>query len=260
MVQSPFESENIDAEPIGTSPYDSSREPPRVVPAGKPFPWGCLLGGCFTVTLLMVGLVVAAGFGTYRYYQQQLAQYTSTEARQLPVVDIAPEELKELETRVETFQEKVDKGEAPETLVLTSDELNALISQQEKLRGRVFVTIEDGLIQAEVSFPTDGIPGAQGRFFNGSAGIDAAIENGELVVKLDSAEVNGQSVPEAIMVQLRKENLAKEINKNPEIAKTIAKFERLVIEGDKLILTPKAEPAEPVEPAEPAVKSAESPQ
>ncbi|MCA9182088.1 MAG: hypothetical protein KDA51_11565 [Planctomycetales bacterium] len=240
MSQSPLEPEIIAPESTEVAPYGLRHEPPAYLPPRQPFRWGCLIGGCLMSMLLVVGVMVALGFGTYYFFAQQVAQYTSTEPRQLPVVEVAPEKMKEIEARVDTFQKDVDQGEALEPLVLTSDELNALIAQQEKLRGHVFVTIEDGLIQADVSFPTDELPGGQGRFFNGSARINASLENGELIVKLDSAELDGQPIPESFMNPLSKQNLAKDINKDPEVAKTLAKFERLEIEGDKLILTPKA--------------------
>lgn len=189
----------------------------------------------------MLVLVTVAGFGTYRFYKQQIAQYTAPEARQLPVVELSPEDLQELETRVETFQDTVAQGEAPAPLVLDSEDLNALISQEQQLRGRVFVTISDGLIQAEVSFPADAIPGAKGRYFNASASINASLRDGELVVTLDKAEANGLEVPEAVMQGLRQQNLAKDANKNPELAEILGQFESLAIEGDKLILTPKVQ-------------------
>ncbi len=219
--------------------FDPRRGPGQVLPPDKSFPWGCLWGGCLGSMLLLLVLVVVAGFGTYRLYKQQIGRFTSPKARQLPVVELSPEELQELETRVETFQETVEQGEAIEPLVLNSDDLNALISQEEQLRGRVFVTIKDGIIQAEVSFPADAFYGAEGRYFNGSVSVNASLKEGELVVTLDSAEVNGYAVPEALMNNLREQNVAKEVNKNPEFAKLVDKFERLEIEGDKLILTPK---------------------
>ncbi|MEO8270486.1 MAG: hypothetical protein ABI557_12255, partial [Aureliella sp.] len=74
----------------------------------------------------------------------------------------------------------------------------------------------------------------------GSARVDASLENGKLVVTLDSAELNGQPIPESLMSSLRNQNLAKDMNGNPEFAKTLAEFERLEVDGDKIILTPKA--------------------
>ncbi|MEO8271886.1 MAG: hypothetical protein ABI557_19340, partial [Aureliella sp.] len=191
MSQTPLEPEipELDVRDAGSrdpSPYDVGREPPIYAPASKPFPWGCLIGGCLMTMLLMVGGMAVVGFGAYRYFSQQIVQNTSTEPRNLPVVELSPDEMKEIETRIDTFQKKVDQGQAPDTLVLTADELNALIGQQEKLRERVFVKIEDGLIQADISFPTDGFPGGKGRYFNGSARVDASLENGKLVVTLYS--------------------------------------------------------------------------
>ena len=48
---------------------------------------------------------------------------------------------------------------------------------------------------------------------------------------------------EEYMREIRKENLAKDMYKDPDVAKRLRKFERLIIEDDKLILTPKR-PAE----------------
>lgn len=206
----------------------------------KGFPWGCLIGGCLVVCLLIVGGVAAVGWGTYAFYKRQIKQYTSESPRELPVVELSQEELTQIEQRVQDFQNKVEEGESPEQLVLTADDINALISHEEKLKGRVFVTIADGKINAEVSFPTDSIPGAKGRFFNGSASINASLEDGVLVVTVDQAEVNGEAVPESLMSGIRKENLAKDVAKDPEVAETIAKFESLEIQEDRIVLTAKS--------------------
>jgi hypothetical protein len=215
----------------------------------RKFPWGCLIGGCLTVVVLMVGSIAAVGLGTYWFYKQQIAQYTSDTARELPVLEKTEEEIKAIQARVETFQAQVEKGEAPDQLVLTADDINALLSKEEQLRGRVFVSIEDGQIQAEMSFPTDAIPGAKGRFFNGSVAVEASLEEGVLIVTLQSAEVNGQPVPESIMAGIRQENLAKDMYKDAELAEKLRKFESLEIEGDKIILTPKR-PSVDTPPAE----------
>lgn len=232
-----------------------SDQPPPVVhtrqsrsPA-KPFAWGYLLGGCLTVLVVMVGGMVALGFGSFWFYKQQVTQYTSEEARPLPVVEVTAEKLEQIESRVEAFQEQVEQqGPPPEPLILNSDDVNALISNEEKLRGKVFVTIEDGLVQADVSLPTDGIPGGEGRYFNGSVSLEASLEDGVLLVKLQQAEVNGAPVPKAFMQAMRNQNLAKDVYKNPELAEKLSKFERLVVEGDQIILTPKQATGEEPQP------------
>jgi len=238
-----LEPEIYEPPPITTATPNAGLAPPVYVNSGKPFPWGCLIGGCLGMLLLMVGGMVALGVGSVWFYNQQIAKYTSEQARELPVVQVTPEELEQLELRVEEFQEKFEQGQTPEQLILTADDINALISKQEQLRGKVFVTLEDGLIQAEVSIPASAIPGGKGRFFNGSVTLDASLEDGVLIVTLQDAEVNGQAVPEDLMSGIRKENLAKDFYKDPDMAKKLRKFESLVIEGDRMILTPKTVPA-----------------
>ncbi len=249
----------VDARVVGLGPAERGLDPQPHLAVSKPFPWGCLIGGCLSAVLLMVGGLVAVGVGSFWLYKQQVAQYTSDQPRQLPVVEVSPDELKALERRVEGFQEKVDKGETPEQLILTADDLNALIGKEEKLRGKVFVTIEDGLIQADVSIPTDFLPGAKGRFFNGSVSADASLEDGVLIVTLESAEVNGTPVPEEVMVEIRKQNLAKDMYKDPNMAKKLRKFESLVIKDNRIVLTPKVEKAEATEAVDPNLESQDAP-
>ncbi len=204
------------------------------------FPWGCLIGGCLTVLVLLLGGTLATGFAGYWFFKGQIAKYTSEEPKQLPSVEMSEEEIAAIEQRVNGFQEQLEKGEAPDQLVLTADEINALISRQEHLKGHVFVKIGDGQITADVSLPTDAIPGAKGRYFNGSVTAEAELREGVLIVTLSQAEVNGNPVPEDIMQAIRQENLAKDIYKDPKVARGMAKFESLVIDDDRIILTPKA--------------------
>jgi hypothetical protein len=210
--------------------------------AHSKFPWGCLIGGCLTVIVLMLGGVVATGLAGVWFYKTQVNKYTSPEPRSIPQVEVSEEEIAAIKEKIETFHDRIEKGEQAEQLILTADDINALISGDKNLKGRVFVKIGEGQISAEVSIPTDEIPGAGGRFFNGSVTADAELSNGVLIVTVADAEVNGISVPEEIMSGIRDENLAKDLYKDPDVAKSLAKFESLVIENDRIILTPK--PAE----------------
>lgn len=205
--------------------------------SSRRFPGGCLLGGCLAVMALMIAGGVGTGVGFYWLYKGQLAKYTSEEAKVLPTVEMSPEELAAIEERIETFQDDLDEGETPEQLVLTADDINGLISGNEDLRGKVFVRIEEGVITAEVSIPTDSLPGGKGRFFNGSVTAEVELKGGVLVVTVAEAEVNGNPVPEPIMQGLRQENLAKDLHKDPEVADSLARFETIIVEGDRIVLT-----------------------
>lgn len=205
----------------------------------------CCLWGCLGMFLLMVLLVVGGGFGTYWWLQAQLNRYTADAPADLPIVELPEGELTEIQARIDTFKETIEAGETPEDLVLTAEELNALITQDDEMRGRVYVTIEDGEITGDVSIPVDFIPGGKGRFFNASATFDVSLENGVLIVTIEDAEVKGEKLPQQFIDGMSKENLAKEAYKDPEVAATLGRIESITIEQDKIILKPRIMPTEP---------------
>nr|WRX36748.1 hypothetical protein [uncultured bacterium] len=57
---------------------------------------------------------------------------------------------------------------AAQQVVLSADDINALISKNEVFKGKVYITLADGDATAEVRVPVDGIPGVKGRFLNAS--------------------------------------------------------------------------------------------
>nr|WP_143547665.1 hypothetical protein [Rhodopirellula sp. SM50] len=194
--------------------------------------WGCLIAGG-----LFIGSILCAGFGGYWLISSQIAKYTSDTPVDLPTVEYSEEELAELDARVETFREKLDAGETPEEdLVLTADDINALISKNEDLKGKVYVKIENDQVEGDVSIPLDKLPMGKGRYFNGSATFDVSMDGGVLIVTVDQAELNGEPVPEEFMQTMRQENLAKDVYKDPENAKFMSRFEDIRVEDDKFIL------------------------
>lgn len=215
----------------------------------KRFPWGCVLaGGCGAVMLLFFGAIIAVLAGGWWFYKSQLNQYTSTASSNLPTVEISEEDLQALENRVKAFNDQVDEGIATEPLILTQDDLNALITKDEDLRGKVFLRIEDGTIIADVSIPTDGLPGGKGRFFNGSVGVEASLKEGRLAIKPTSASVNGQELPKAMLEQIEIDEMLSEIKDDKDMREQLEKYESMVIEEDRIVLTPK--PPKPETPPE----------
>ncbi len=205
----------------------------------RKFPWGCLIGGCLTVMLLMVVGVGATMYAGYSFYVAQVNNYTSPEPKTLPKLEYSEEQVKAVLDRVTSFKAAVKKGEVAEPFVLTAEDINALISSEEDIKDKIFVTIADGKISAEASFPLgDILPGFSGRYFNGRISLKASLESGVLIVTLDDAEVNGKKVPEEFLSKMREENLAKNAYEDRKSAEFIRRFERLTIEDDKIILYP----------------------
>lgn len=214
-------------------PYDPTQVPGAQQPSSSR---GCLYG-CLFVLAAGVGLMLCAGIGGFLIIRGQVEKYTSAMAADLPTVEYTPEQFEQLEARVEAFTELLESGETPEAdLELSAEELNALLTRDEQMRGRVFVRIEDGHVTGDVSIPTDGIPGGNGRFFNGSASLDVSMDEGVLIVTLADAELNGEKLPQEFVDVMANENLAKEAYKNVESAKMLRKFENIAVEGDKIVL------------------------
>ncbi|MFC1757386.1 hypothetical protein ACFL2H_01285 [Planctomycetota bacterium] len=206
--------------------------------------WGCIIGGCLGVVAIGLIGVVVAGFFAWKFTAGQIEKLTSDTPRELPVVEYTDEQIQALYSRFDQIKNAADNGEVTEPLVLTADDINALLAQSEYFRGRLAVKIENGQFFAEVSTPTDVIPAADfflrkgGRFFNGSVTADASVVNGQLVVNIDQASVNGESIPEKLMMQVRTENFAKEFNKEQAVTDVLKLFDRGEIDGDRVILTP----------------------
>ncbi len=245
-------------------PSDSAYPPQtEVAQTEKKSGCGCFAIGC--LTLLGVGFVALAvmvGGGVW-FFRGQVQKYTSETPAEIPVVEYTEEEITELQTRIESFKTGVEGGDSdgdpseadvsepppppPKELVLTDEEINALIASEEELRGRVHVSIDNGEITGDVSIPTDGFPGGSGRFLNASATFNVSMENGVLIVKITRADVKGEPIPKSIMQELSKQNLAKDLYKDEETSEILRKFESVRVEDNKLILRLREDLSPPVD-------------
>src|SRR5690606_32073717 len=93
---------------------------------------------------------------------------------------------------------------------------------------------------------------------NGAATFDIFINNGALFVQLDSLEVRGNPVPDEAMMQMRNENLLRNV-RDPNLQRIVDNLESIQIEGDTLTVVPKnAAPAPTPEAPAPDVQPEES--
>ena len=231
---------------------------PGVEPEQKKGSRGCFYC-CLSSFFVILVLAVGGLFAGYWFVTGQVVKYTADTPADIPVVEFSEEEVEEIQARIDTFKESIEEGDQPEDLVLTAEEINALIAKDDDLRGRVYVSIADDQVSGQVSIPTDAIPGGGGRYFNASASFNVALENGVLIVTLAAAEVNDEEVPQEIIDAMSQENLAKDLYKNPEVAELISKFESLTVQEDVIILTPRSVTSDaPPEAAEEVETTAET--
>lgn len=214
--------------------------------AAAPKQRGCFFYGCVIASVLTILLVIALALGAffmYRFASGMVEQWTSPTPMELPKVEVSDEQRKEVRHRVEAFRKGLEAGTASEPLVLTTDDLNALIEENPDFRGKIVAKIDGDKLKARVSFPLDklglGISMLRGRYLNGEAELKASLSNGVLLVTLDSLEVNGKRPPDDLMRNLRNQNLAKDVDNNPRNVRFIRRFESLEIKDGKIILKPR---------------------
>lgn len=195
--------------------------------------------GCGVIFLMVLVIAVVGYFGIKGFVTGMLEQYTSTDPVELPASQMDETEYAALEERVNAFKQGLDDGSIDTPLVLTGEDINALIAYHpdwKDVKGKAHVTIEDDTIGAQVSIPLDAL--VKGRYLNGSGTFRVFSKGGALFVLLDSLEVNGQSVPDQFMQQVRKENLAAEVQNDPNFRRMLESIDSIDVEGGELIITP----------------------
>jgi hypothetical protein len=215
---------------------------PPVLPQKKKY--GCLFYGCLTVSILALVGGVAVFFGARYVIKSLVRDYTEASPLELPSVNLTQEQQDALKSKIEAFKAALHGKVSAPPLVLSSHEINALINWEPALKGRAHVAIEDNRVKAAVSIPLDklALPGAKGRYLNGTATLNVALVNGQLFVTAQSVEVKGKPLPEQFMTGLRSRNLAADATDDPDTSAAIAKIESLEIKDGQAIITPKAPP------------------
>jgi hypothetical protein len=212
-------------------------------PARGCFFYGCIIASVLAVLMMIfVGLLIFVG---YRWLGRIAEEYTATAPEQLPVLEMSAEKRQTVKDRWEAFRKAVEAGTATEPLVLSSDDLNALIEQNPELKGKIYVKVEGDEVKGQVSIPLDGLPlpMTKGRYLNGKADVKASLFDGELIVHLEAVEVKGKPFPADLMNELRKQNLAKDATKDKDVAAMLRKLESLEIKDGKIILKVRVRPS-----------------
>lgn len=209
---------------------------------------GCFFYGCLVSAILtLVGLVLTGAmlYVGATWYSKLIDEYTATAPDTLPRVTMSEDDRKALNTRFEAFSKAADAGKSAE-IVLTSDEINALIDESKQWKGKVFVTLEQDVVKARLNLPLGetGLWKTEGRYLVGSGTMKVSIVGGLLDVRAQKIEVNGKTLPDKLMTSLSGENLAKESNKDPEQSAKLKKIESLVVKNGKVRLKTKAKDAE----------------
>ena len=198
----------------------------------------------------LLALLVLGGFIAYALVKTLVVglmeQYTDTQPRDLPQLSMPETQAREVCVRVNAFQAALKDGKASEPLLLSGDDINALIKYHpswSKAASNVYVSVENTKIRGEVSIPLDTISSkAKGRYLNGSGMISVQLMDGRLLIFLDKLEVKGEELPEEFMKAFRSENLAKNANEDKKTAESLARLESITVRDGQIRVVPKQAP------------------
>ncbi len=158
---------------------------------------GCLFWGCLTVGILALGVGGCTAFVLYSA-REALLSLTVEEPAPIPVADPAPGQVDQIRQRIEDFQESDQVNE----LVLTEEDINALIADNPVIAGKTFVNIDEDQLSAQGSVPLEGIPFFSGRYLNGSFSIALSVENDQLLASITDFDFAGQELPDEVKQQV----------------------------------------------------------
>ena len=230
---------------------DPNIPPPQAPPPGSSQvpakQRGCWFYGCLTLAILALLGGIAAWIAVryaVRTASGWVEGYTSTNRIPIESVSISQGELKSLQDRVVSFSRTLDGQQGSRDLVLSADEINALIQndpQYKDLRSKLHVMLEGDQIKGKLSMPLDDV-GFKDRYLNGLATIKVTLADGVLNINLKDVQVGDKPLPPAMLSELRKYNFAQNVQTDPDAQRSLQKFESIQVKDSKLIIRAKEPP------------------
>lgn len=204
---------------------------------------GCLFWGfliLFILVLLLSGALVILGF-----YAVALAKrFTSPTAQPVPLYEERVGEYEAIRKKFADFDQAVQKG-VRATLELTSDDLNALIARQDRLRRKVFTRIALDRLFLDLSLPLGKIPFLSGRYFNGKLGVKMILDgppgiDGRLRLTPVVGTANDEAMPEGLLtiaIRFAEFSLRQAVSQNERLKEFLRAAKSLEVENGKVVLT-----------------------
>ena len=189
---------------------------------------GCVGTGCVTLVCLLIFLVIAfvgGGYWALHHLQKKysgtaplsFANITSSEStispdpsnvtsQTVPSSDttLTPEVPREtaaaIRARWRAFEKAADRHEKAR-VELSADDINTLIQNDPKLRGKAAVTIENNVARVRVSIPLGGVFMMDGRYLNGEATVQSAADGNPQNAQISNIILADQAVPNHVLDQ-----------------------------------------------------------
>lgn len=203
--------------------------------------YAAVISGVLLLITLLTGTLLTL------YVRNRLIAYTETAPVAMPAVVMSEPDYEALAKRAEEFRSNLEQSKPISELVLSADDINALIARKSNPTARVsekiHISLKDDVLEAQVSLPLgeSGLPLLGGRHFNATAGVKITMDGGVLIITAESLTIKGQPFPEALMALLRKENLARDAYRNPKTAASLSKIDSVRIKDGLFTIKPRTD-------------------
>jgi hypothetical protein len=190
------------------------------------------------LALALIGGAAAVAPFAHRWLLAGIELYGATSPDPLPAATLPPGEQAKLQGRLAAFRSAVEARRPGAPLVLSVDEVNALLAVAPGLGGRLRVEIDGDRVRARFSLPLEdlGFPQWRGRFLNGTCLLNLSVVDGELVVSPEAIEVKTGPLPGPIQARLRRANLARLAFRDPKVARSLRRLGSVEARGGKITI------------------------
>jgi hypothetical protein len=205
---------------------------------------GCLFYGCLTLTACFLIFLVLLLAALYQF-RRVVYQYTDSSPMPLPTLNMTAEQMDAVQRRVDAFKDALNAGRSTPPLVLTADDINALINTDPEFKpfkGRLYVTaLEDGKgkLAGSVRLGDIGFIVFRSRYLNGTATIGVTFQNGILGITPEELTTKGKPLPGPVMDKIHNLQISSRINQDPHASVALNRLQSIEIRDGKLILVPK---------------------
>jgi hypothetical protein len=206
----------------------------------------CLFYGGVTGVILLV-LVLAAIFLGLHTAKKLFNQFTDTKPMPMPTVSMTPVQIAAVQQRFESFRDDVRAHKSTQPLTLSAEDLDALLQSEPDfaaMKGKLYVTgIQSNSVEAKISLPMDeiGLPAFKGRYLNATASLSISLRNGVLRIVPQSVSAKNRPLQPVYMEQVKKQNLAKDINRDPRASVALDRLQSIEIQNNQVVVVPKQE-------------------
>ncbi len=203
---------------------------PGETPARKSH--ACLYG-CLILCVGFCCLMLAGGLGGYFVFKKAGDYFLDSKPMALPGIQLSDVEKQAVLERWTAFS-KAAETKSPASITLTEQEVNVVLQSRpgmEDFGKSVYVTLEGDTIRGELSYEL--LPG---RFINGAAALSVSVVKGRLMVFLEDLQFKGQTVPDAIVGELKGRNLAEGYDKDPQLAVILNRVTEFSVKDGKLTI------------------------